>query len=145
MAYLLGYCELSYANLNNVSTEWSYASVADKNYAITIGRLYIDKNYVCLDSDLWDTTDYTTIPEEVQKANSILAEQYILGLLITTDKKESGPIVKTRVKAGSVESETVYKGYYSKSGSKIDEQPEVTMLLSAYCSLGNSGQNLIRV
>lgn len=145
MAYLDGYCDLAYANSQNKSSTWLYASNADKNYAITIGRIYIDKNYTCSDTSTWDTADYTTIPEEVQKANAILAEQQILGLLITTDPVTSGPIVKKRSKAGSVESEIVYKGYYSKSGNKADEQPEATMLLSPYCSLGNSGQNLIRV
>lgn len=144
MAYLTGYCDLAYANLNNKTTEWSRATLNNKNYAITIGRIYIDKNYTC-ENSLWDTDDYTTIPEEVQKSNSILAEKYILGELINLDPKVSGPIVKERVKAGTAESETVYKGYYSKSSKFIDLQPETTMLLSPYCIIGSSGQNLIRV
>lgn len=144
MAYLPGYCELSYADANNESTDWTGSSVSEKNYAITVGRLYIDKNYTC-ENSLWDTDDYTTIPEEVQKANSVLAEEYVSNTLINTDPKVSGPITKKRVKAGSVESEIIYKGYYSRSSKSIDEQPETTMLLSPYCTLGSNGQNLIRV
>ena len=150
MAYLAGYCTLVFANINNKSSEWSRKSEADKNYAITFGRIYIDKTYTCIDPDDneiwdWDTEDYTTIPDEVQKANAILAEQFVLGNLTSTEPKLSGPIVKKRVKAGSVESETIYKGYYSTSSKFQDIQPEVTMLLSPYCSFGSNSQNLIRV
>jgi len=150
MAYLAGYCDLDFANANNKSSDWARKSVDDKNYAITFGRIYIDKTYTCLDPDDnevwdWDTDDYTTIPDEVQKANAILAEQFILGNLTSTDPVVSGPIVKKRVKAGSVESETIYKGYYSASSKFQDILPEVTMLLSPYCLFGSNSQNLIRV
>lgn len=145
MAYLLGYCELTFANANNNSDAWLRASSTEKNFAITMGRIYIDEVYTCLDSDDWDTTDYTTIPDEVQLANSMLAEEYISGTLIDTDVKTSGPVTKKKVKAGPVESETTYKGYYSRSGSSVDEHPYITMLLSPYCTYGNSGNDLIRV
>ena len=150
MAYLAGYCTLIFANANNKSTNWTSQSEDEKNYAITFGRIYIDKKYTCLDPDdneawEWDTDDYTTIPDEVQKANAILAEQFVLGNLTSNEPTVSGPIIKKRVKAGSVESETMYKGYYSTSSKFNDFQKEVSMLLSPYCIFGSNSQNLIRV
>ena len=145
MAYLAGYCELSFANVNNTSSAWSSASSTQKSFAISMGRIYIDDKYSCIDSSTWDTTDYTTIPDEVQLANAMLAEEYISGTLIETELQPSGPITKKKVKAGSVETETTYKGYYSRSASHKDQHPYVTMLLSPYCTYGNSSKELTRV
>jgi len=144
MAYLVPYCTVAFATSINKSDEWSDASVSDKEMALVYGRLFIDQNYSC-ESDLWDTDDYLTIPDEVQRANAILAEQHVQGVLLPTEDPKSGPIVQKKVKAGSVESETTYQGIYSKAGKKIDQKPEVTMILSPYCSLGNGNKNLIRV
>ncbi len=145
MAYLEGYCNVSFANAINESDDWSDASTSEKQMAITYGRIFIDKNYTCSDTSEWDTSDYTTIPDEVQRANAILAEMHILGTLLTTDPGVSGPITSKKVKAGSVESETTYLGAYSSTPKRIDQKPEITMLLSPYCSLGSSGADLIRV
>lgn len=144
MAYLSGYCDVAFANTVNKSDEWSNASAADKEFSLTMGRLYIDQKYTCSDTSTWDTTDYTTIPDEVQRANAILGEDYIKGELTQTEVPVSGPITSKRVKAGSVESETTYLGYYSTATKKFDPKQEVTMLLSPYCTLGGS-KTLIRV
>jgi len=144
MAYVVGYCDVAFADTINVSTEWTNATISEKEMAITYGRLFIDKNYSCSDTDEWDTDDYTTIPDEVQRANAILAEQSVQGILLTTDPGFSGPITSTKVKAGSVESEKTYLGAYSTATKKTDQKPEITMLLSPYCTLGKS-KYLIRV
>lgn len=144
MAYLVGYCDLAFANSINKSDEWSDASSSEKQMAITYGRLFIDQTYTCSDTEDWDVTDYTTIPDEVQRANAILAEYHILGTLLPLTEQVSGPITQKKVKAGSVESETTYMGAYASKGKTIDQKPEITMLLSPYCSLGKS-RDLIRV
>jgi len=143
MAYVVGYCDLAFANSINKSDEWSDADLSDKEMAIIYGRLFIDQAYTCSTDD-WDTDDYTTIPDEVQRANALLAEMSILGTLLPLTDQVSGPVTHKKVKAGSVESETTYMGFYSTGSKKIDQKPEITMLLSPYCSLGRS-RTLIRV
>ena len=143
MAYVTPYCELSFANSINVSDEWEDAETSDKDMALVYGRLFIDQSYTCDDTD-WDTSDYSTIPEEVQRSNAILAEMYIQGVLFPDSKGASGPVTKKRVKAGSVESETTYLGFYAAYTKTTDQKPEITMLLSPYCSFG-SNKDLIRV
>ena len=144
MAYLEGYCNITFANSVNESDAWSDASSSEKTMALTYGRLFIDKNYTCSNTDTWDTDDYTTIPDEVQRANAILAEMHLLGTLLSTEPLPSGPITQKKVKAGSVESEVTYMGAYSAGGKNIDQKPEITMLLSPYCTLGGN-VDLIRV
>lgn len=144
MAYLPGYCDIAFADDINLSDEWQYSEDEQKDFALTMARLYIDKNYSCSD-DLWDTSDYTTIPEEVQRANAVLAEKYIKGLLINTETPISGPITSKKVKAGSVETTTTYLGGYSNTPKKIDQNEEVTIMISAYCTWGSSKKDLIRV
>lgn len=146
MAYIPGYCELSFANSNNSSTEWTDSTDDAKNFAISFGRSYIDSKYTCEDSSTWDTDDYTTIPDEVQLANSKLAERYVLGVFSPDIKQYAGPIVKKKVKAGSVESDTIYKGFYSQGGGNLyDENKEISIILSPYCTIGANSRTLIRV
>ncbi len=139
MAYVTPYCEMSFANSVNIaSTAWDDADTSDKNMALIYGRLFIDKNYTCVvgdDEDDWDTSDYTTIPDEVQRANAILAEMHISGTLFDT-QAISGPITGKKVKAGSAESETTYMGSFATHSKTVDQKPEITMLLSPYCSYG---------
>jgi len=146
MAFQSGYCTESYANSVNETTEWISSSPQQKEFAISIGRNYIDSKYTCVDSTTWDITDPTTIPEEVQWANAYLAEQYILGNLTTTSPQPNGNIVSQRVKAGSVESETTYQGERSSAQPKyVDPFPDITLMLQSYCSLGNNSKHLTRV
>ena len=145
MTIKAGYCTAVYADTINSSTEWLVLSNDEKEFAISMGRNYIDSKYSCLDSSNWDTTDSTTIPTEVQWSNATLAEQYAQGTLTTTSAY-SGPITKKKVKAGDAEVETTYQGLYSSSGGKTkDPFSEVTLMLSAYCTYGNSSRTLIRV
>jgi len=143
MAYLAPYTDIAFADTVNLSAEWAALSDDEKNLALTYGRLFIDKNYTCSTTD-WDTNDLTTIPDEVQRANAILADQYTTSELFVTDQK-SGPISREMVKAGSVESETEYMGSNAMYTKNTDQKPEITMLLSDSCTLGSGNQDVIRV
>lgn len=143
MAYQSGYCNIAFADTVNISTEWIALSDDEKNLAISYGRLYIDKNYTCSDTD-WDTSDYSTIPDEVQRANAMLAEQYTLNELFPTENV-SGPVTREKVKAGSVESDISYMGSEAQYTKFVDQKPEITLLLSFSCSLGSANADVIRV
>jgi len=146
MAFLPGYCTVVYADTVNVSAEWVAYTDPEKELAITMGRFYIDKNYTCLDSDDWDRDVVDSVPEEVQLANAKLAEEYALGILIPDFSADvSSPITKKKVKAGSVETDTTYAGYFtSRLKIEYDKKKEITLLLSPYCTFGSTC-NLIRV
>jgi len=150
MAFSLGYCTVEYADLVNVdSTFWTNSTLSQKELAISIGKSYIDKYYTCLDSEDWGFTEdvppVSTAPDEIQMANAILAERYTSGVLTDNTDDVSGKITSKRVKAGSVESETTYQGYNSKSPGWLDPNPDITLMVSEYCSFGNKSKNLIRV
>ena len=153
MAFELGYCDLSYANGVNLTDEWSYAETPQKEFSLSIAKKYIDSKYNCgnsyydsSSSYYWDTTDYNTIPEEVKWSNAYFAEQYILGNLTATNTNTvSGPVTKKKVKADSVEVETTYAGYFNASSRIKDMFPDATIMLSKYCTLGNSNKTLTRV
>jgi len=103
-----------------------------------LGRSYIDQNYTCT-TTTWDTADLTTIPDEVQLANAIIAEKYALGELTGNATDVAGPVVKKRTKAGSVESEVIYKGIAARGSSGIKKDyREVTTMLSSFCVLGSN-------
>jgi len=144
MAFSTGYCTVSYANSINDNETWDDLSTTQKELAISVGKNYIDSTYTCEDSSLWDITDTTTIPEEIQMANALLANSYITGELTDDSKQTSGPITHKKVKAGSVETSTTYLGFYSPSTKISDSNKDITLMISAYCTLGNTG-NLIRV
>ena len=151
MAFITPYCSVSYADGYNQSTEWLSTSLPNKELALSNGRLYIDQWYTCGDKADWEVCinetipTYDCVPEEVQYANALLAEKYILGTL-TTKKETSGPITMKRVKAGSVESETQYQGSEAQyTGSSFNELEEITMLLSPYCTFGSSSARVRRV
>jgi len=146
MSFIPGYCTASYADKINTSSEWASLLVEEKDFAIVMGRQYIDGKYLCKNSSDWDTDDETTIPEEIKWANAFLAEQYALGTLTSTKIQPSGVITRKKVKAGSVESDTTYAGNNSiKAAIKIDPFPEITLIIGSYCSLGAGTENLIRV
>jgi len=147
MAFIPPYTDISFADLYNSSEAWSLLNDAQKDFALSFARSYIDKNYTCLKSytETWNTDDLTTIPDNVQWANAVIAEKYALGELSGNEIEVSGPITHKKVKAGSVESETTYLGSRSTSaGSSFLDYKDVTNMLSPYCTLGNSG-NLTRV
>jgi len=144
MAFILGYCDIDFANIYNLSDEWIDSTNNEKEFALSFARSYIDSKYVCADKADWDTSDYTTIPDEVQWANARIAERYIQGDYSGEKTNKSGPIVQERVKAGEVETETTYKGLYSSSGGKLTNDIEISNVLSPYCTI-NTNKTLIRV
>jgi len=141
---LNGYCTVAYADSVNVTTEWVASTTEEKEFAITISARFIDSTYTCLESADW--IDDLTTPEEVQWANAYLAEQYILGSLTTSEPIPNGNITQKMVKAGSVETMTTYQGLYGASSGKFkDQYKEATLMLTEYCTLGNSSKTLTRV
>lgn len=139
MALQSGYATVAYANVVNInSTEWGRASVSEKEYALSISRNYIDSTYTC--STLTDP-----YPDEVMTANSMLADQYLKGNLFKIDDT-SGKLVQKEVKAGPVTVKKEYAGRYQGSVKpRPDQFPEVTTLISGYCTLGGASFKLRRV
>jgi len=145
MALLSPYTDLAYANTINVGKlEWENASDSQKNNALVQARYFIDSKYTCVAVDDMDVDDLTTVPDEFQVANSLLAYEYILGTLFEYDALGGQAVVAKRVKADKVEVETNYSGFMSGPVKKGDKYPEVTALLSVYCTRGSHGQ-LVRV
>jgi len=139
MALQEGYADIAYANTIHSSTEWLSANTDKKNYALSMGRYYIDTKYTC-------TEFYDPYPDELLTSNSILAEQYLLGTLYLTPVVDpAGHLTGKEVKAGSVSSK---KTYSETRGANMgaDRFPEVSLLLSPYCSYSKVSSNrLIRV
>ena len=141
MALLGAYTDVAYANSVNIGkTEWDNASVVQKNDALVKARYYIDSNYSCSPPDTLDVSYLTTVPDEYQVANSLLAYEYLKNTLYTSDPLGGQAVVSKRVKADKVESEVVYSGFMNRNVKKGDPYPEVTALLSVYCSLGSNGR-----
>lgn len=145
MALLGAYTDVAYANSVNIGkTEWDAASVSQKNNALILSRYFIDSEYSCVEITGLDVTDLTTVPDEFQMANALLAYEYLKGTLYTYDPLGNQAIVAKRVKADKVESEVTYSGFMNSNIKKGDPYPEVTALLSPYCSMGSDGK-LVRV
>ena len=142
MALLSAYTDVAYANSVNLGkTEWDDASTIQKNDALVKARYFIDSTYVCSPPSTLDVTDLSTVPDEYQYANSLLAYEYLLGTLYEYDPLGGQAVVSKKVKADRVETETTYTGFMAKKFIKRgDKFPEVTALLSTYCSLGSGGK-----
>jgi len=138
-----GYADIAYANSVNSTTEWRTASLANKNYALSMGRFYIDSKYTCIDFDETYLDEELEYPDELLTANSILAEAYLLDTLFIT-VETTGSMILNRVKAGDVESEKEFSNN-GRSPLTIDRFQDVTLLLSQFCSYGNGTRTLTRV
>lgn len=143
MAIQAGYADITYANGVNVDiAAWEDLETNQKQYALDISRMYIDDKYVCVD---WEE-DYPDgiYPDELLTANSKFALEYVNGNLFTaTNDDNAGSLISKTVKAGSVSSSKEYSDIGVSQKGK-DRFPEISMLLSPYCSRGRSGK-LIRV
>lgn len=145
MALLGAYTDTTYANtINGGKTEWDDASITEKDDALVKARYFIDSEYTCIEVDGLDVTDLTTVPDEFQYANALLAYEYIKGTLYSYDETGGQSIVKKRVKADKVESDITYSGFMKSNVKRGDRYPEITAILSVYCSLGSNG-SLTRV
>ena len=137
MALKTPYATVSEANAYlKTNDAWSNLSTSEKNNHLINGRYYIDSNYACSE------VDETNISEEYKYANSLLAEIDLATGLFTVDDTVGSPIVEKRVKAGSVESQTLYAGNRSSSLrlNGIDKYPQITSLLSEFCTLKKGSQ-----
>jgi len=117
------------------SDAWQDLESSQKTEYLTNGRYFIDSNYTCTELD-----DADPIPDEYKYANTLLAEMDLSTGIFSIDKTGGSPVVSKKVKAGSVESETSYAGQFSASTkmNAIDPHPQVTSLLSEFCTLNKS-------
>ena len=127
------------------SDEWSDLTTTEKNNHLLNGRYYIDANYSCIIET--DTNGDEVIPEEFVYANSLLANISTINGLFNVDKTLGNAIVKKKSVAGPVESEITYAGSRSTNTNlnSIDSYPQVTSLLSEYCSRSKSSMNSINL
>lgn len=149
MALVDPYCTIAEADVFlATSSSWNAATDSEKTIALFWGRTYIDSNYSCMD---WtDTTlfpDYPDLPENLKYANALLADEYLNGNLFNVTPAGNKEVVKKRVKAGDVESETTYRGESgTDSGGDVDPFPAVSALLSEWCSVnGNCSMCNVRL
>lgn len=146
MALLSAYTDVTYANsVNQGKAEWDGASSAQKNDALVKSRYYIDSHYTCVTIPDMDLDDLTTVPDELQYANALLANEYLAQTLYAYDETGGQSIVKKAVKAGSVGTDVTYSGFMKENVKRGDPYPEVTAILSVYCSRGASSGSLTRV
>lgn len=139
MALQEGYATVEYADIVNTGlVTWTALTTAQKEYALSISRFYIDSEYTC-------STFTEPYPDELMTANSMLASDYADGTLFQVEDAGAILIAKT-VKAGDVSSSKEYAGrYMSGLVTKVDRFPEVTALISSYCSYGSGSKTLTRV
>lgn len=134
MALKTPYATVSQANSYlSESDEWSDLTTSEKNSHLLNGRYYIDANYSCTIETI---NGEEVIPEEFVYANSLLANYDAIDGLYNVDKTLGNAVVKKKAVAGEVESEITYAGSRSTGVSlhSVDNYPQVTSLLSEYCS-----------
>lgn len=104
---------------------WNSTSTSDKNAALEYGRAYLDSRYTCVEINEDDA------PDPIKIVNAELANLYL------TDKdKFFNPVQQTsikrkKVKADDVEVDTQYDANIEYAR---DPFPQITAILSAYCS-----------
>lgn len=143
MALIDSYCTIAEADVFLANSAiWSEATDTEKTSALFWGRMYIDSKYTCVDWATLDTTpDY---PEELKYANALLAEAYLDGSLFEFDETGGRVLTSKRIKADTIEIEKRYQGDRSFStGSALDPFPEITALLTTWCTKQGTNPHLI--
>jgi len=112
---------------------WLDLEEVDKENHLLNGRYYIDGKYSCT-----DLVDGDPIPEEYTYANALLALEDSVTPIFSVSTSGDNSLVKTKVVAGPVSTEKVYSGYTGDSKKEIDRYPQITALLSEYCSFKSS-------
>lgn len=112
------------------SSEWSAASVTEKEYAILLSSKWIDGEYTC--------TVSVPVQDEVQYANAYLADMYVKGTLFSPS---GGAVKSVLVKAGPVTVEEEY----SDSEQAEDAFAEIRLLLSSTTCTLKTTFEVIRV
>lgn len=111
---------------------WLDLEDSAKDQHLLNGRYYIDSNYSC--TDLVEGED---IPEEYTYANSLLALEDSTSALYAVAENADVSLVRKKVVAGPVSTEKTYSGYSSSSKVAVDKYPQVTSVLTGYCSLSS--------
>jgi len=121
----------------NSSVEWLALDVAEKDTALSWGRVYLDSSYRCN-----DPINEAEPSDNVRLANSLLGDYYARGLLYPSSESgdETGgrTLTAKTVTAGSV---SISKSYDESGGSSsIDNYPDVTAaMVNAGCSITGAG------
>ena len=142
MALKVPYATVSEANsFLSESDSWSDLTTSEKEIHLLNGRYFLDSYYTCT------LEDENNIPDEFAYANSLLAEIDLNTGLFIVDKTIGNAVVKKRSVAGDVESEITYSGSRSTVMhlNSIDSYPQVTSILSEYCSITNSSMNNVNL
>lgn len=113
------YTDIPYCDSVLNSPCWVSSSDEKKQNAIDTGALWIDDKYIC------------EITEQVQDANALLADMYVNSILFLP---QSAEVESTKVKAGSVETETSF----FESSLSNSQFSEVTLLLNSSCVVNSS-------
>lgn len=110
------YITVADADAINTSAEWGALTEAQKEAALSWGRIYLDANYSCV-------IDETAPSDNVQYANAVFGDYYAQGSLYESQAERGATKTTTRekVKAGSVEVEEEYA--VSVSGQTIGADP----------------------
>lgn len=120
------YTSIAEADLTlGLAEPWFSSSNNQKTRALEIGRAYIDTKYSCVEIDESD------VPDPIKIANAELANIYLSNPTAFFGNTTTKGIKRTRVVAGSVESEKEYDAYAS---IPVDLYPEITAIISEYCS-----------
>lgn len=126
------YCTIEEADEVNLSATWIALYDDEKEVALKWGRVYLDSKYKC-SSTL--TADQESDALEAKKlANALLGEQYALGNMFKPSPNIDSALTEKAVKAGSV---SISKKYSEGSGT-FDPFPQVTDVLSGYCSYSSA-------
>lgn len=116
----MAYVTIAEADTFLSSSEWTSLTTTEKQYAIDLGEMWIDKNFTCTVED--------PVQEVLQRANSYLAELQAKGTLFTP---KGGDVESVSVKAGPV---TVSEKY-ENSEQAVDQFDEIKLLInSTTCS-----------
>lgn len=137
----MSYVTLAEANAINASkAAWDAASDTQKQDAIDYGRKYMDASYTCIEID---ESDPALIPDDVKKANALLALAHLTTPLWSVEP------TKTSVNSKSVDHGNGVKTSKSYAGAKVtvtDPHQEVTLLLKGFCILNmNKAIGTVRV
>lgn len=113
------YTDIPYADSVLDSPCWVSSTDEEKQTALDMGALWIEDKYIC------------QLTEQVQYANALLADMYVNSILFLP---QSAEVASTKVKAGSVETETDF----FESGLSNSQFSEVNLLLNGSCSVNSS-------
>jgi len=125
MALPTAYVTVAEADLINFSTEWIALTEANKEIALSWGRIYIDANYDC-------TIDEDDPDDSAKHANAVFGDYYARGILYEApdSRTEEKTTTREKVKAGSVEVEEEYAVTGGGAVMKDDPFINVSQLLN---------------